>query len=125
MMAMADGRRLEARFAPATRSELVVLCHPHPLFGGSMDNAVVLALRDVFWAAGIGTLRFNYRGVGQSEGSYGGGGGRIVDRGPPEPRGGEERWRPVTQAQGVQSAHDRPEPSRPSGGKEPVGAGTA
>jgi len=50
-----------------------VVCHPHPLYGGSMDNNVVEALRDAALQEGIGALRFNFRGVGASGGSHGGG----------------------------------------------------
>ncbi len=48
----------------------VVMCHPHPLFGGSMDNNVVLALTRSLAEQGIATLRFNFRGVGNSEGEH-------------------------------------------------------
>jgi len=51
----------------------VVVAHPHPQRGGSMDNNVVMALCQGLQAAGIAWLRFNFRGVGQSEGEYGGG----------------------------------------------------
>lgn len=47
----------------------VVVCHPHPHFGGSMDNNVVIGLCDGLVRSGIAALRFNYRGIGLSEGS--------------------------------------------------------
>jgi alpha/beta superfamily hydrolase len=51
----------------------VVLCHPHPLYGGSMDNNVILAACSALLNESITALVFNFRGVGGSEGSYGGG----------------------------------------------------
>ena len=48
----------------------VVICHPHPLHGGSMDNNVVLALALGLVEEGFVTLRFNFRGVGGSEGEH-------------------------------------------------------
>ena len=48
----------------------VVICHPHPLHGGSMDNNVVLALAFGLVEEGFVTLRFNFRGVGSSEGEH-------------------------------------------------------
>ncbi|MGH7906628.1 MAG: alpha/beta hydrolase [Candidatus Binataceae bacterium] len=50
-----------------------VVCHPHPLHGGSMDNNVVEAICQAMWREGVATLRFNFRGVGASEGEHGGG----------------------------------------------------
>jgi alpha/beta superfamily hydrolase len=48
----------------------VVICHPHPLFGGSMDNNVVLSVAFGLVEAGFVTVRFNFRGVGNSEGEH-------------------------------------------------------
>jgi alpha/beta superfamily hydrolase len=48
----------------------VVVCHPHPLFGGSMDNNVVLSVTYALAQSGFATLRFNFRGVGNSEGQH-------------------------------------------------------
>ena len=48
----------------------VVICHPHPLHGGSMDNNVVLALALGLVQDGFVTIRFNFRGVGGSEGEH-------------------------------------------------------
>lgn len=48
----------------------VVICHPHPLFGGNMDNNVVLAVAYGLTQQGFATLRFNFRGVGNSEGEH-------------------------------------------------------
>ncbi len=48
----------------------VVMCHPHPLFGGNMDNNVVLAVTSELVQQGFATLRFNFRGVGNSEGEH-------------------------------------------------------
>ncbi len=56
-----------------------VICHPHPLFGGSMDNNVVEALEQGFRLSGFTTLRFNFRGVGYSEGAYDEGIGEVRD----------------------------------------------
>ena len=49
----------------------VICCHPHPLYGGDMDNAVIAAGIGAAWREGFSTLRFNFRGVGESGGSYG------------------------------------------------------
>lgn len=57
----------------------VVVCHPHPAYGGSMDNNVVEAILAAMWRLGYATLRFNFRGVGESEGEYDGGEGEGAD----------------------------------------------
>jgi uncharacterized protein len=56
-----------------------VVCHPHPMYGGSMDNNVVEAVLDALWRHQFATLRFNFRGVGDSEGDYDGGEGELDD----------------------------------------------
>jgi alpha/beta superfamily hydrolase len=56
-----------------------VVCHPHPLYGGSMYNNVVEAALEAMWRLGWPTLRFNFRGVGESEGEHGGGRGEADD----------------------------------------------
>ena len=74
---------LEARVrAPEGAVRAVVLCHPHPLYGGTMHSAVVLAIAKVLaerCGERVATLRFNYRGVGTSEGTYGKGVGETED----------------------------------------------
>jgi uncharacterized protein len=57
----------------------VVICHPHSLMGGSMYNNVVEALQEVFAAESYFTLRFNFRGVGASSGTYEEGRGEKKD----------------------------------------------
>jgi len=66
-------------WAPQTPTIGVVLCHPHPLYGGDMQNNVVSALADTFQQAGMATLRFNFRGVGRSGGEHGGGEAEVED----------------------------------------------
>src|ERR1700680_2219706 len=56
-----------------------VVCHPHPLYGGSMYNNVVDAVLAAMWKKEWATLRFNFRGVGESEGEHGGGAGEAED----------------------------------------------
>ena len=56
-----------------------VICHPHPLYGGSMYNNVVDAALAAMWGLGWATLRFNFRGVGASEGEHTGGAGEAAD----------------------------------------------
>lgn len=57
----------------------VVLCHPNPVYGGSMDNTVVMDLRDRLLDLGIAALRLNFRGVGASEGEFGHGVAEVND----------------------------------------------
>ncbi len=58
---------------------IALACHPHPLFAGTMQNKVVATLQRAARDAGLATLRFNFRGVGQSAGSYAEGIGEIDD----------------------------------------------
>jgi alpha/beta superfamily hydrolase len=57
----------------------VVICHPHPLYGGSMDNNVVNSLCDALVANPCITLKFNFRGVGGSQGMFSDGVGEQAD----------------------------------------------
>ena len=57
----------------------VLICHPHPQFGGTMANNVVRSLYRHFKKKGFPSLRFNFRGVGSSSGSYSGGKGEMRD----------------------------------------------
>ena len=58
---------------------VVVLCHPHPQFGGTMDNKVVQTLARAFLQLGYRAVRFNFRGVGGSAGAWDEGRGEIAD----------------------------------------------
>jgi hypothetical protein len=57
----------------------VICCHPHPQYGGDMDHPVIKTAVEVASHEGFSTLRFNFRGVGESEGSYGEGIGERED----------------------------------------------
>ena len=58
---------------------VAVIAHPHPLFGGTMDNKVVQTLARAFVQCGWQAVRFNFRGVGASQGSYDEGRGELQD----------------------------------------------
>ena len=58
---------------------VAVLCHPHPQFGGTMDNKVVITLARAFVHLGYRAVRFNFRGVGGSAGAWDEGRGEIDD----------------------------------------------
>jgi alpha/beta superfamily hydrolase len=70
---------LDARFSPGTDDTGVVITHPHPLYGGSMDNNVVWTAAKAYGDKGWATLRFNFRGVGASTGRYGDGIAEVED----------------------------------------------
>jgi alpha/beta superfamily hydrolase len=72
---------LEGRLALPANQTLggVVICHPHPLYGGEMDNPVVTRASEVCQAAGLAALRFNFRGVGGSGGVHDNGEGELDD----------------------------------------------
>lgn len=72
---------LEAQIAEPTDNPIAcaVLCHPHPQYGGSMHDAVLATAESQFTQHNISTLRFNFRGVGSSDGSYDNGIGEAED----------------------------------------------
>jgi uncharacterized protein len=79
-LAGAAGRIQALRDQPeGTPRGVAVLCHPHPLFAGTMDNKVVQTLARAFVQCGWTAVRFNFRGVGASEGAYDEGRGEAVD----------------------------------------------
>ena len=87
-MALANGRahiegaagRIEvASSIPAAPRAIAVIAHPHPLFGGTMDNKVVTTLARAFTESNCATWRFNFRGVGASEGEHDEGAGETDD----------------------------------------------
>jgi alpha/beta superfamily hydrolase len=57
----------------------VIVCHPHPLYGGSMDNNVVYSLTETLTQASFVSFKFNFRGVGKSQGEFGQGIGEQED----------------------------------------------
>jgi alpha/beta superfamily hydrolase len=63
----------------ATSGAVAVICHPHPLHGGTMTNKVVHTLAKAFNDVGAPAVRFNYRGVGASAGTYDDGNGETHD----------------------------------------------
>ena len=71
---------LEACWQPGSQTRLgVLMCHPHPLFQGTMDNKVVTTVTRALAANGLPTLRFNFRGVGASAGVHDHGRGEQAD----------------------------------------------
>jgi alpha/beta superfamily hydrolase len=74
-----DGLRIEARLTKASGDRAVVLCHPHPLYGGSMLTPVIMTAEQAFQEADYTTLAFNFRGVGGSEGIHGEGRAEVAD----------------------------------------------
>jgi uncharacterized protein len=63
----------------ADPQRLAVICHPHPVYGGTMTNKVVHMLAKACNDLGVAAIRFNYRGVGASEGAYDDGRGETLD----------------------------------------------
>jgi uncharacterized protein len=61
------------------RKAWAIICHPHPLHGGTMQNKVVTTLAKTFQHLGLSTVRFNFRGVGNSEGKFDQGYGELDD----------------------------------------------
>lgn len=73
--------RLEARYhhSETKGAPLALVLHPHPLYGGTMNNKIVYTLYQAFVECGFSTLRFNFRGVGKSQGKYDEGLGEMMD----------------------------------------------
>lgn len=74
--------KLEVAISEATAPEQSawgIVCHPHPLYGGTMQNKVVTTLVKTFTSMGVATVRFNFRGVMRSEGRFDQGTGELDD----------------------------------------------
>ena len=66
--------------APLSRlNAVVIICHPHPVHGGTMENKVVTTLMRTYRDLGVHVVRFNFRGVGQSEGVFDNAAGELDD----------------------------------------------
>lgn len=74
-----DGIELEGIYHAGQTDRAAVITHPHPLFGGDMNNPVVEAVEHVCQESGCSTVRFNFRGVGKSSGRYAEGKGEQQD----------------------------------------------
>lgn len=75
----AAGKIEVAAALPDSPRAIAVIAHPHPLFGGTMDNKVVTTLARVFLESGAATFRFNFRGVGATAGAHDEGRGETDD----------------------------------------------
>ncbi|MFD1694446.1 alpha/beta hydrolase [Roseibium aestuarii] len=73
--------RLEGRFHPAKKrnAPIALVLHLHPQFGGTMNNQIVYQMYYMFAQRGFAVLRFNFRGVGRSQGSFDHGQGELSD----------------------------------------------
>ncbi|MCI4660313.1 MAG: alpha/beta hydrolase [Neomegalonema sp.] len=73
--------RLEGRYHPqkSKESPIAIILHPHPKYGGTMNNRVVYELHYLFHRLGFSCLRFNFRGVGRSQGEFDQGVGELSD----------------------------------------------
>ncbi|HZV58206.1 MAG TPA: CocE/NonD family hydrolase, partial [Sphingobium sp.] len=73
--------RLEGRFSPPPRprAPVALILHPHPQGGGTMNDRITQALYKTFVKRGFATLRFNFRGVGRSQGTFDNGIGELSD----------------------------------------------
>ena len=73
--------RLEGRYhhSKAPNAPVAVILHPHPERGGTMNNKVIITLYQTFVRRGFSTLRFNFRGVGRSQGVFDRGEGELSD----------------------------------------------
>jgi len=73
--------RLEGRYhhSKISNAPVAILLHPHPQHGGTMNNKVVYSLYQSFVKRGFSTLRFNFRGVGRSQGVFDSGQGELSD----------------------------------------------
>ena len=70
---------IEGLFSKKDEKKGVVITHPHPLYGGDMYNLVVETIVHVYNIKGYSTLKFNFRGVGRSQGTYDNGDGEQKD----------------------------------------------
>jgi alpha/beta superfamily hydrolase len=73
--------RIEGRFHPgrSRASPIAIILHPHPQFGGTMNNPLAYHLYYTFANRGFAVLRFNFRGVGRSQGAFDHGQGELSD----------------------------------------------
>jgi alpha/beta superfamily hydrolase len=73
--------RIEGRYHPSKlpRAPIAIVLHPHPQFGGTMNNQIVYSLYYAFVERGFSVLRFNFRGVGRSQGHFDHGAGELSD----------------------------------------------
>jgi len=80
MFAGPDGR-LEGRYHHSKEpgAPVALVLHPHPLHGGTMNNRITFTMYQSFMRMGCSVMRFNFRGVGRSQGRYDGGIGEISD----------------------------------------------
>jgi len=79
-LSVSPGVTLDGRLAIPSRARGgIALCHPHPLYGGDMENPVVVRVAEVCREAGLATLRFDFRGVGASTGVFDEGRGEQDD----------------------------------------------
>jgi alpha/beta superfamily hydrolase len=74
-----EHHQLEGLFGQGTSDKGVVITHPHPLYGGDMHNPVVTTMMQAYQKHDYTTLRFNFRGTGNSQGAYADGLGEQED----------------------------------------------